>query len=58
MKVYKNLNAPIKKVNGTTVFFDFEPEGENISEQFSQKDLELIVIKKVGIAYLCKLGKK
>ncbi|MEK6932255.1 MAG: methyltransferase domain-containing protein [Nanoarchaeota archaeon] len=36
MKMYKKINFPIKKIEGTTVFFD-DRYGEGISEQFSEK---------------------
>ena len=67
MKQYKKYNSPIKEIKGTTVYFDFETEGENLSEQFSKKDIEsiatkaklkLLDIKKEGIGYICKLGKQ
>ena len=67
MKVYKMVNAPIKKIEGTTVIFD-KSLGANISEQFSQEQLQQLAdssglfiseIKKVGdIAYLCEMKKK
>lgn len=65
MKMYKKLNAPIKEIRGTTVIFD-EELGDNISEQFSKEQLldifaeaklNVVDIRKKGIAYLCKLKK-
>jgi ubiquinone/menaquinone biosynthesis C-methylase UbiE len=65
MKIYKKLNVPIKEIKGTTVIFDKEI-GDNISEQFSKEqlrdifnkvNLNVIDIRKKGIAYLCKLKK-
>jgi ubiquinone/menaquinone biosynthesis C-methylase UbiE len=65
MELYKSLGVPIKSVNNGTVTFD-ESLGDNISEQFSEKELREIFskaelsikeIKKVGIAYLCLLEK-
>jgi ubiquinone/menaquinone biosynthesis C-methylase UbiE len=65
MSLYKSLGVPIKSIDNGTVTFD-ESLGDNISEQFSEKELreiffkaELSVkeIKKVGIAYLCLLEK-
>lgn len=65
MKMYKTIQVPIKEIKGTTVIFD-ESLGANTSEQFSKKDLKelfkkvdlkIVDIKKVGIAYLCKLTK-
>ena len=66
MKVYKQVNAPIKEIKGTTVLFD-EQVGDNTSEQFSKEELEqmfndvnleITEIKKFGIGYDCKLRKK
>ena len=69
MKVYKEMDqkyGKIKKIKKDgTVIFD-KSFGDNISEQFSEKQLrgffnevELKVeeIKKVGIGYICKLSK-
>ena len=65
MKLYKKLKFPIKKIIGTTVMFD-DKYGEGISEQFSEKQLKeifakaklkVIEIKKLNIAYICKLKK-
>jgi len=39
MKIYKMLNAPIKKIEGTKVIFD-ESLGANTSEQFSLDELK------------------
>ena len=66
MKVYKNLNVPIKEIKDGTVIFD-ESVGDNISEQFSKDQLMeifhkvgLVVkdITEVNIAYLCTLSKE
>ncbi len=61
IKIYKMVNAPIKKIEGTKVIFD-ESLGANTSEQFSLDELRslgeksgLVVVesKKVGdIAYI------
>jgi len=65
MKIYKKFKAPIKKFKGTTVYFD-EKVGDNVSEQFSKKQLikifnktklKIIEIKRTGIFYVCKLKK-
>lgn len=65
MKVYKKTKAQIKEIKGTTVIFD-ESLRDCISEQFSKKELieifykvnlKLVEIKKIGIAYICKLKK-
>lgn len=66
MKIYKKLKIPIKKIDEDgTVTFD-ESLGDNISEQFSEKELRDIFkkaklkveeIKGVGIVYFCKLTK-
>lgn len=66
MEIYKQVNAPIKRIDGTTVIFD-ESLGANVSEQFSLEDIEnlaksagltLADHQKVGaIAYICKLIK-
>ena len=65
MKLYKKINFPIKRIIGTTVIYNGR-WGDNTSEQFSENqlreifnkaDLKLIDIKKVGIAYICKLKK-
>lgn len=65
LKVYKNIGIKIDKIVWWTVVFD-PSVGANISEQFSQPELEFLVqkawlriedIKKVGIAYLCTLLK-
>ena len=67
MKVYKDYNAPIKEIKGTTVIFeDSLGDGDNISEQFSKEelksifskaDLKVIEIKNIGILNICKLSK-
>lgn len=66
MKIYTQVNAPIKKIEGTKVIFD-ESLGANTSEQFSLEELielgntaglKLIDHIKVGdIAYICKFQK-
>lgn len=65
MKVYKNINFPIKKIVGTTVIFK-DRYGEGISEQFSERQLreifnkvklKIIEIVKLDISYICKLKK-
>lgn len=65
LKVYKNIGIKIDKIVWWTVVFD-PSVGANISEQFSQPELESLVqkawlriedIKKAGIAYLCTLLK-
>lgn len=66
MEIYKQVNAPIKRIEGTTVIFD-ESLGANVSEQFSLEDIENLAKsagltisehQKVGvIAYICKLVK-
>lgn len=66
MKIYKQINAPIKSIEGTKVIFD-ESLGANISEQFSLEQINDLV-KQTGlkvdkhekvnsIAYICKLVK-
>ncbi|MFA5987383.1 MAG: class I SAM-dependent methyltransferase [Candidatus Paceibacterota bacterium] len=66
MKLYRSLGTKIKEIRGTTVIFD-ESLGDNISEQFSEKELRDIFSKvdlrvdnvtKVGIGYICLLGKR
>jgi len=65
MKLYKQTGVKIKEIKGTTVVFD-ESLGDNISEQFSEKELRVIFkqtnlkvedMTKVDIAYLCTLSK-
>ena len=65
MKMYKKVNAPIKEIKGTTLIFG-EKSGDIISEQFSKEQLldifgksglNVVDIRKKGIAYLCKLKK-
>ena len=61
MKIYRMVNAPIKKIEGTKVIFD-ESLGANTSEQFSLDELRslggktglvIIDVRKVGdIAYI------
>lgn len=67
MKIYKMINAPIKKIEGTKVVFD-ESLGANTSEQFSLDELRslgkkagLVMVdnKKIGdIAYVVMYEKK
>ena len=62
MEIYKRINVPIKKTEGTKVIFD-ESVGANESEQFSQEELKnmtseagltMLDCKEVkGIAYIC-----
>jgi len=64
MKIYKQVNAPIIRIEGTKFIFD-KSLGANISEQFSipeieslasQANLKISDYKKVGdLAYLCTL---
>jgi ubiquinone/menaquinone biosynthesis C-methylase UbiE len=65
MKVYKAAGVKIKEIRNGTVVFD-KSLGDNISEQFSKKQLEDIFsqtdlhikeIRKANIAYLCTLTK-
>jgi ubiquinone/menaquinone biosynthesis C-methylase UbiE len=65
MKLYKALETKIKEIKGETVIFD-ESFGDNVSEQFSKKQLEDLFsqsnlhiedMTKVNIAYLCTLTK-
>jgi len=65
MKLYKKTNFPIKEIIGTTVIYNSK-WGDNFSEQFSQKELEeifkktklkIVEIKKLNMAYICKLKK-
>jgi ubiquinone/menaquinone biosynthesis C-methylase UbiE len=65
MRVYKASGAKIKEIKNGNVVFD-ESVGDNISEQFTKKQLEDIFsranlhiedITKVNIAYLCTLTK-
>jgi ubiquinone/menaquinone biosynthesis C-methylase UbiE len=66
LEMYKQLGIPIEKIEGTTVIFD-KSVGANESEQFTQKELELLTeqaslkiraCQKVGdLAYLCELTK-
>jgi len=67
MDIYKIVNAPINKIEGTKFTFD-ESLAANVSEQFSKDDIEnlanqsglgLVDCKKVpSIAYICTLVKK
>lgn len=66
MNFYINFGAPISKVDGTTVYFDYNG-GEHPSEQFSkdeltemftEHDLEPIEIIKEGIGYFGRFKKK
>ena len=65
IKIYKASRVKIKEIKDGTVVFD-ESLGDNISEQFSKKQLEDIFsraylhiedITKLNIAYLCTLTK-
>lgn len=66
MKIYTNLNVPIKEVTEKgTVIFD-ESLGDNVSEQFTKEELTDIFskvglridnIEEVEIAYLVTLSK-
>jgi ubiquinone/menaquinone biosynthesis C-methylase UbiE len=66
MKMYKLVDAPIKKIDGTKVILD-ESFGANISEQFSLQEIESLAksaeltisdYQKVGsIGYICTLNK-
>jgi len=60
MNVYKDLNIPIKKIDGTKVIFD-KSLGANVSEQFSKEqlinifnnvNLKIIKINRAGIGYV------
>lgn len=67
MKIYKQVNAPIREIRGTTVIFD-ESLGANVSEQFSLDELKtlgqsaglvLTEHQKVGVlGYVCEFRKK
>jgi ubiquinone/menaquinone biosynthesis C-methylase UbiE len=67
MKIYKQVGVPISKIEGTTFIFD-ESLGANISEQFSEAQIEalahgaalkIVDIQKVdSIAYICTLEKE
>ncbi|MBT7102372.1 class I SAM-dependent methyltransferase [archaeon] len=65
MSTYVKSGAQIKDVRGTTVVFD-ESIGSNTSEQFSRSELKETFydaklkpreIVKVGVGYICRLGK-
>lgn len=67
MKIYKKVEVPIKRIEGTTVIFD-ENVGANTSEQFSESDikelaeksgLEVTEFNRVGkLCFLAILRKK
>jgi len=67
MKIYKQVNAPIEKIEGTKVVFN-KSLGANVSEQFSKEELEkfgkeanlkMIDCEKVEtIAYICTFNKE
>ncbi|MFH0830993.1 MAG: class I SAM-dependent methyltransferase [Parcubacteria group bacterium] len=66
MDVYKASGVRIEKIEGTTVTFDASL-GDNISEQFSRKQLETIFsranlkikrLAELDMAYLCELSKR
>lgn len=67
LKAYKALGVKIKEIKNGTVVFDIDKHlGDNISEQFTKKQLEDIFsranlkiedITKINIAYLCTLIK-
>lgn len=65
MKVYKATGVKIKEIKDGKIVFD-ESLGDNIPEQFSEKQLreiftkaklKIVEIKKLNIAYICKLKK-
>ena len=65
MALYKKINFPLKKIEGTTVFYDTKHD-LGISEQFSEKELrnifekiklKIVEIIKLNMAYICKLNK-
>lgn len=65
MKLYKKTNFPIKEIVGTTIIYNGK-WGDNTSEQFSKKELEeifekaklkVVEIKKLNMAYICKIKK-
>lgn len=67
MKMYKSIDSPIEKIEGTTVYFD-KSLGAHISEQFSLEQLQefgekenFVMVEhiKIGdLAYICKYKKK
>lgn len=66
MGLYKRLNVPIVKIEGTKVILDKRKVKDYISEQFSRRELEdlfkkaelkTIEVAKSGIGYICKLRK-
>ncbi len=65
MNLYKKVNFPIDKIEGTTTYFE-DKWGEGVSEQFSEtelrgffKEVKLKVneIIKLKMSYICKLEK-
>ena len=63
--LYHKIKFPLKKIEGTTVFYDTKYD-LGISEQFSENELKeifkkaklkIIEIIKLNIAYICKLQK-
>ncbi|MBU3897154.1 MAG: class I SAM-dependent methyltransferase [Nanoarchaeota archaeon] len=65
MKLYKKVNFPIKKIEGTTVHYESKYD-VGISEQFTEKQLReifnkaklnIIELKKLDISYIVKLNK-
>lgn len=65
MKVYKKSNVPIKKIVGTTMYYESKYD-LGISEQFSEKKLreifkkaklKILELKKLDISYIIKLSK-
>jgi ubiquinone/menaquinone biosynthesis C-methylase UbiE len=65
VRAYTKIKIPIKNIIGTTVYFD-KNTGYYISEQFSKEQLaaifkaagmKIVDIKKISIAYVCKLSK-
>ena len=66
LKVYKKVGAKIKSMNEKTGKIVFADAENNVSEQFSKKELRqifkkarlnIIEIKKLNIAYISKLRK-
>ncbi len=67
MEMYKRVQAPIDRVEGTTVILEIS-FGANVSEQFSKQEIEVLVeqaglkisgCKKIAsLAYICELTKK
>ena len=65
LKLYKKVNAPVKKIVGERVVFEKYVDVE-FSEQFSKEELEeifkeaglnILSIEKIGIGYFCRLNK-